>query len=70
MLRTRGGASQHPSIPASQHPSISASLSFPLLLPRLPLPQVAVPILLVLAALWVRQLSAAYPQQPALVLDR
>ena len=28
------------------------------------------PILLVLAALWVRQLSAAYPQQPALVLDR
>ncbi len=32
--------------------------------------QVAVPILLVLVALWVRQLSASYPQQPALFMDR
>lgn len=32
--------------------------------------QVAVPILLVVVALWVRQLSAAYPQQPALALNR
>ncbi|GAB4821282.1 hypothetical protein N2152v2_008328 [Parachlorella kessleri] len=31
---------------------------------------VAVPILLVLVALWVRQLSARYPQQPPLALDR
>lgn len=32
--------------------------------------QVAVPILLVLVALWVRQLSAAYPQQPPLTMSR